>query len=142
MANYIHLKWWNTCDIKNVTYQGSYRNEAYFETELLAPSYVDEEEGFNNGEGVFIKTFEILKKRYKFQINAPEYVADALKFIRLHDNIQLSIIDSTASIVLFQTAIRNVNVNVTYDPAFLDCFATIDFTFEQDDQVVITGCCN
>lgn len=137
-ANYIKLTWTNTCDLGGVLYNGSnFVNKMFLDTDVIRPDYFDEQTGQENGDGVFIINSETLKKRYKFETIGPEYVADALSFMALHDTINIIWING-----LFSSAIRNVKVNVNWEDAFNDCLALIEVSFEQDDQIVNTACCD
>lgn len=137
-ANYIKLTWTNTCDLGGVLYNStSLVNQMFLDTDVIKPEYFSDETGFVNGNDVFVKTEQKLKKRYGFSIIAPEYVADALTFMALHDTINIIYING-----LFSSAIRNVQVAVNWENFLNDCMATIFVTFEQDDQIVNTSCCN
>lgn len=138
MPNYIKLTWKNTCDLGGVFYSSSgFINEMFIDVDIIKPEYNNEEIGQENGNGVFIKTSQKLKKRYKFELIAPEYVADALAFMALHDTIRLMFVNG-----LYSTEIRNVKVSVNWEDFLNDCMATIEVSFEQDDQVLKTACCD
>ena len=132
----IKLTYRNSCDIGGVYYSGGFENKLFLDADIVKPEYISVEEGFENGDAVFIKEYESLKKTYRFEIIAPEYIADTLKFMALHDDVKIATMDG-----LYQSQIRNIKVNVTWEEQFNDCMATIEVTFEQDDQITRTGCC-
>lgn len=135
-TNYIKLEYSNSCDLGKVYYAGGFQNVIYLDTEIGAPEYQHEEDGEDNGDGVLIKTFEKLQKIYKFQVLVPEYMADALMFMALHDTITLSYTNG-----LYTASIRNVIVNVTWDEDTNSCMGIVDVSFQQDDQVLKDNCC-
>jgi len=136
MANYIKLQWSNSCDLGGIYYQAGYSNKLYFDTNVGKPEYEEETEEEYNGDGVLISTFQRLVKIYKMQVVCPEYVADALKLLPMHDNISITFLNGQYSGV-----IRNVKVDVSWEDITDDCLATVDISFQQDDQVVKTNCC-
>jgi hypothetical protein len=138
MANYIKITWTNTCDIGRVLYNGTgFTNALFLDTDIIKPLYETEETGYENGNGVFIKTSEKLKKICGFEFYGPEYVADAMKFMAMHDTIQLMFVNRD-----YSSSIRNVEVDVSWDDSMNGCMALIQVRFEQDDQVVKTSCCD
>jgi len=136
MANYIKLQWSNSCDLGGIYYQGGFSNKLYFDTNIGKPEYVEEIEEEYNGNGVLISTFQRLVKVYKFEVVVPEYVADALKLMQLHDTITLTFLNNQ-----YNGAIRNIKADVNWEDITDDCMATVTISFQQDDQVVKTNCC-
>lgn len=136
MANYIKLEWWNSCDLGGIYYQGGFKNRLYFNTNVGKPDYEYEVEEEYNGDGVLISTFKRLVKIYKFQVFVPEYVADALQLMQLHDNIELTFLDGT-----YSSSIRNIKCDVSFEDITNDCMAVATISFQQDDQVIKTNCC-
>jgi hypothetical protein len=135
MATYIRLDWNNTCDLGNIYYGGSFVNTVFFEADIGEPEYSIKEEGHENEEGIFIAKIQKRIKSYKFEVFVPEYVVDALVLMPLHDNIFISLTNG-----LYYSRIRNVEVTPTWE--FNGCMATVEIKFQQDDQVVKTGCCD
>jgi len=134
--NYLKLDWSNSCDLGRVYYSGGFTNTLYLDAEIGKPEYSIEEEGFENGDGVFIKTRERLIKNYKFEIVVPEYIADALVFMALHDNIRISYTNG-----LYSSTVRNVKVNVNWEDITNSCLAIVEVSFQQDDQILKGNCC-
>lgn len=133
----LKLEWWSTCDIGKIYYQGGYKNTVYLDADICRPSYDVLERGGENGAGVFIKNYSRFQKTCEMQVYVPEYLADSLSLIPLHDNIRITYTDGT-----YSGYIRNVNVNVEWDSDSNDCMGLVTITFQQDDQVVATNCCN
>jgi hypothetical protein len=136
MANYIKLTWTNSCDLGTIYYAGGFENKLFLDAEIGAPDYEDVEEGEENDEGVFIKTLEKLQKVHKFQCYVPEYLADALKLLPLHDDVQIFYTNG-----LYSSAIRNIKVDVEWDSGSNECMALVTVSYQQDDQVVKDNCC-
>lgn len=135
-TNYLKIDYSNSCDLGSVYYAGGFVNTIYLDTEIGAPDYQYEEEGEDNGDGVLVKTFEKLQKIYKFQVLVPEYMADALMFMALHDTISISYTNG-----LYIASVRNVVANVTWDEDTNSCMALVEVSFQQDDQVLKDNCC-
>ncbi len=131
----IKLTWRNSCDLGGIYYGGDFENKLFLDTVIVKPEYTFEEEGVNNDEGSFIKDFESLVKTYKFEVVAPEYIANAMTLMALHDDVKIFVPG------LYMAQIRNIKVNVTWEDTFNDCMALIEVTFQQDDQVVKSACC-
>lgn len=132
----IKLTYKNSCDIGGVYYGGGYENILFIDAVVCKPEYDKQEDGFNNDQRVFIKEYDALKKIYKFDLIAPEHIANTLAFMSMHDDVKISWTNG-----LYQSQIRNIKVNVTWEDSFNDCMATIEVLFEQDDQIVNTSCC-
>ncbi len=136
MANYIKLEWNNSCDLGGIYYGGGFVNRYFFDANIGKPDYEYEIEEEFNGDGVLIATFQRLVKTYKFQVFVPEYVADALELMQLHDTITLTFLDGT-----YSSAIRNIKADISWEDMSNDCMAVATISFQQDDQVVKTNCC-
>jgi hypothetical protein len=136
MANYVKLEWTNSCDLGGIYYQAGFENRLFFDANVGKPDYEEEIEEQYNGDGVLIATFQRLVKIYKFQVFVPEYVADALKLMQLHDTITLTFLDGT-----YSSSIRNIKADVSFEDLSNDCMALCTISFQQDDAVVKTNCC-
>ena len=94
MSNYLKLEWWDTdtmlFDGGAIWYNSdNYKNTLYLPTTVGKPTYQFEEEG-EERNGYFFAEKQISKKQYAFQFLAPEYLCDALRFLRMHENIQVT----------------------------------------------------
>lgn len=136
MATYIKLEWGNSCDLGTIYYNGGFKNIVYFDSEIGEPGYENVEEGFENSEGVFIKTSEKLQKVYKFVVVVPEYLADALAALPLHDSIIISTTDG-----LFRQAVRNVRTDISPESITNSCLFTVEVRFQLNDQIIKDNCC-
>ncbi len=136
MANYIKLEWSNTCNLGRIYYAGDFKNRLFFEADIGKPEYEEEIEEEKNSDGVPIATFQSLNKIYKFQVYVPEYVADALMAMALHDTITLTAINAQ-----YTASIRNVKVDVDFEDMSNDCMALCTVSFQQDDQITKGSCC-
>lgn len=137
MANYIKLEWWDTCDIGGIYYQDGFKNTVFLDTDIGRPDYnvlIEEQE---NGEGVPIMDYGRVQKIPQIQCYVPEYLADALSLLPLHSNVRMTYTNG-----LYAGLVRNVSVNVEWDSENNDCMALVTISFQQDDQVVKTNCCD
>lgn len=135
--DYIKLEWWNTCDIGGIYYQGGFVNTIYIPSDICKPSYntlIEEEE---NGEGVPVMSYGRVQKIPEIQYYVPEYLADALSLLSVHNNVRFTYTNG-----LYAGLVRNCTINVEWDTDSNDCMALVTITFQQDDQVVVTNCCD
>ena len=91
---YVRVEWWDNEDFVFdggcIVYQGvRYRNVLYLNTQIGKPEYKFEEEG-ENRDGYFFPEKQISEKVYKFTFAAPEYLCDAMRFIRMADNVLIT----------------------------------------------------
>lgn len=131
----IQLTYSNSTDLGGVYYGAGFQNKLFIDAPIVKPDYVRVQEGYENDRAVFMPEYDSIKKKYKFEIIAPEYIADTLTFMALHNDIKIAYTNG-----LYQSQIRNVEVNVNWEDTFNDCMATIEVFFEQDDQIVKTAC--
>lgn len=91
VSDYLKISW---SDTENMEYEGGqivysgipFKNVVYLCTELGKPEYVFEEEG-EKRDGYFFPEKQISEKTYKFTFLAPEFLIDALRIIRMSDNV-------------------------------------------------------
>jgi len=87
------ISWSNTKDLADIYYSASdyvYGNNLIFDGVVAKPDYPIEEEGTEDGEGNFLPTFQRSYKQYKMWFYAPEWVADAVRLIPLHDSVTIN----------------------------------------------------
>ena len=87
------LVWQNTVnDLGGIIYNitPAYKNSLIFDCVLAKPEYIIEEEAVEDGDGNQIPTFQRSVKLYKFWFYGPEYIADALSLVSLHDTVTLT----------------------------------------------------
>lgn len=90
---YLKIVWWDNEDLffnaGSILYKSAgFKNILYLDTEIGRPDYKFEEEG-DERDGYFFPEKQISKKVYKFTAPIPEYLADAMRLIRLSDNITI-----------------------------------------------------
>lgn len=90
MTGYLKIEYW---DDDNMYYEGGaiiyntgFRNTVYLCSQLGKPDYEFEEEG-ENRDGYFFPEKQISEKTYHFIFLAPEYLCDAMRIIRMSDNV-------------------------------------------------------
>lgn len=133
---YIKLTWGNSCNLGKIYYESGFVNKLYIDAPIGKPDYEYEVEEEYNSDGVLVSTYKRLVKIYKFEMFAPEYVADALQAMQLHDNINITLTDGT-----YSSAIRNVKVDVSWEGISNECLALCTVSFQQNDQITRTNCC-
>lgn len=94
MTKHLLLEWWNeetmTFDGGSIYYNGTtYKNKLYLPTTVGKPTYQFEEEG-EERNGYFFAEKQISRKQYVFNFLAPEYLCDALRFLRMHDFVTVT----------------------------------------------------
>lgn len=97
IENFYKLTWWNSVDINGqviyneTTLPCGFRNNLFIDASLFEPEYDTTTENVKNGENDDIPIFNKWQKSIKFQIvKAPEFLADSLSAIFLHDNVFLT----------------------------------------------------
>ena len=91
--DYLKIVWW---DEKNLVFDSgkiiynspAYKNILYLDTDIGKPDYKFEEDG-KERDGYFFAEKQLSEKVYRFTFVAPEYLCDAIRFIRLSDNVQI-----------------------------------------------------
>lgn len=94
MDGYVRVEWWDNedflCEAGRIVYEGiKYRNVVYLPTQVGKPEYKFTEEG-EARDGFFFPEKQISEKVYKFNFVAPEFLCDAMRFIRMADNILIT----------------------------------------------------
>ena len=94
---YLKIEWWDLADFimdaGAIVYQYSngtqFKNVVYLPSDIAKPEYIFEDEG-ETRDGYFFPTKQISEKRYRFNFLAPEYLLDAMRFIRMADFAQIT----------------------------------------------------
>lgn len=97
ISPYLKIEWWDDQDlvmqncriVYNVTSVVPYHSVVFLDTQLGMPQYDFEEEG-ETRDGLYFPEKMISEKTYKFTFLAPEYLLDAMRFIRMSDHIQIT----------------------------------------------------
>jgi hypothetical protein len=131
---HIRLEWSNTCDLSNILYQTGFINQIYLLADVGKPSYNLTEEGDNNGDNEFVKSFQKWEKTHKIELLVPEFILETLSLIPLHDQITIFLQNGTGA------RVKDMTIS---EPAWqtAGCFANviIEFTI---DYIIKTKCCN
>lgn len=96
IENFYKLTWWHDSDLNGdvifdeETLSCEYRNVLYLDAELFKPEYDTTTESVKNGENDEVPTFRKWQKSITLLVvRCPEFLADVLSSIFLHDNIRL-----------------------------------------------------
>lgn len=97
ISPYMRVEWWDNQDlvmrnsriVYNVTNAVTYHSVVFLDTQLGMPDYEFEEEG-ETRDGLYFPEKMISEKTYKFAFLAPEYLLDAMRFVRMSDHIQIT----------------------------------------------------
>jgi hypothetical protein len=113
-----------------IMYASPYKNFVYLNTQVGKPEYIFEEEVSKRDGYNFIEK-QISEKRFKFEFIAPEFLCDALRIVRMHDNINITNIDGT---------IYNVE-SILINPKWQEVgdIAVVDVEFECDTVIKKIG---
>ena len=85
LPRYVKLDWWDNDSDGNP----GFINTLYIDTIVGKPKYEFDEEGTDR-DGYFFTEKQLSKKVYRFGFVAPEYLCDALRIVRMSDNIQIT----------------------------------------------------
>lgn len=97
ISPYLKIEWWDDQDlvmrdsriVYEITSAVKYKSVVFLDTQLGMPEYEFEEEG-EKRDGLFFPEKMISEKTYRFIFLAPEYLLDAMRFIRMSDHIQIT----------------------------------------------------
>jgi hypothetical protein len=93
LDNYLKLEYWDNekliLDWGRIDYSGSFKFNLYLDTQLGRPEYIFEEEVQKRDGFKYIEK-QISEKTFKFNFVAPEYLLDAMRLIRMSDNIVIT----------------------------------------------------
>lgn len=94
VSHCLKLEYWDNQDFPLSTkyvidYSENYKNFLYLPVEIGMPEYPFEEEVTKRDGFSFIEK-QISEKKYKFVFVAPEYLCDAIRIIRMHDNVVIT----------------------------------------------------
>lgn len=91
---FIKIEWWDNDDfvLENgrIVYEDvKYHNVVFINSQVGKPEYKFVEEG-ETRDGYFFPEKQLSEKVYKFTFIAPEYLCDAMRFIRMADNVLIT----------------------------------------------------
>jgi len=131
MNDYINIQFWNSCDA-DIYYLGGFKQSLYLDTDFIAPEWELDEEGQEDGDKEFVRTFGKVKKTYNCEFIAPEFLVQALTFMQIHDNIYVTLkTGETAKVI---------DMKIDKEWVFSFCFAKIKLSLVVD--FTISTCCN
>jgi hypothetical protein len=88
------IEYYNTNDLGGIDYtngtEAQYKNTLIIDATLAKPEYTIDEEATEDGDGNVLITFQRRVKLFKMWFYAPEYIADAVSLIPLHDYVTLT----------------------------------------------------
>lgn len=90
LTNFIKIEYWDFVDFVTpdavIPYGTEFRNWFYVKSEIGKPEYPFAEElEERDGRKYFEK--QISEKRFRFEFLAPEFLCDAVRIVRMHDNV-------------------------------------------------------
>ena len=133
---YLTIEYYNTCDIGDLLYAEGLTQTIWFESETMEQSFSQEEEGANNGDNQFVRSFARQVKKYVARTkDMPSFMVDVFNRMKLHDTVSLTDLVGDVNSVY--------NLEVTHEWMDNDkYYAIIVLTFDYDEAFVIAGCCN
>lgn len=97
VSKYLKLEYWDNQNLpvfdNHIDYESGYKNTVYLQTQLGKPEYPFEEEIVKR-DGYEFPEKQLSEKRFRFTFLAPEFLIDALRIVRMHDNVYITNIDS------------------------------------------------
>ena len=135
LDGHLYIEWWDEYDLQYegglIRYTGTakYKNRIYLCAEVGKPDYPFTEEGIDR-DGYFFPEVQISEKRYRFFFDAPEYLCDVLRVIRLSDYVEVVC-----------KGITYKCDRITFSPAWGDraVLARVTAEFETDTVIKKTG---
>jgi hypothetical protein len=86
----IKIEYWNSKDILDCHYEGSYQNRFWLDVDIAKPEYIVNREQFEDSYGDKHNIFLKWEKQYSFELHCIETVTDMLSMITLHDNVWIT----------------------------------------------------
>jgi hypothetical protein len=134
MSRYLKFEWRHRGDILGILYQKGYFNRWYTEANLSRSESEIEEEGKNDGTGMFHPTFQRYIENLSINEICPEYLADALMCLKMHSEITLTRPTQGDS----NTEIVNPAVNIEWQS---NVMALVTVQFQQVTETYVHGAC-
>jgi hypothetical protein len=134
---HMNLTWSQDCDFTNVPYKSGFYNSFWFEhtADIGNRDHRDTIEKIENGERKPIVSFQRTVPLISIDTSmVPDYILEALKFMTLHENINLTLKYGQGS-----GAIENVDVKQKW--LFDDCFCNVTITFD-NPALLKDNCCD
>lgn len=120
----IRIKYTNTAgNVAGINYDGTgFIPELFLDVNVGKPIYNYIEEGNENRDMGFNRSFARIEKQYSFETAVQEYILDALMVMQLHDHIEITLSNGTT---VYPTELR------VSDPEWTaaEAFARVTVTF-------------
>lgn len=140
----IKIRYYNNRDVAGIAYGNGFTPEVYLDVDVGKPTYVYSEEGEEEPDGSFRRTFARVEKQYTITTYLQEYMIDAMAALQLHDNIEVWLSNGnvlsvdefritdpdwddlrglgeiTMTFIVYQDSVANGCANVTTDCATLN----------------------
>ncbi|MGN6491164.1 MAG: hypothetical protein ACTHLE_04150 [Agriterribacter sp.] len=131
---YTRFEWGNSCDVGPILYQTGYKNRIYLDTKIHNETPTIEEEGDENGEGVFIPSAQRYIDNLNIEDILPYHIADALLVMAMHKDVTLTTPFST-----YTSTIKELKPTVAQEEnTWLYRFT---MTFQQESIYKNGNCC-
>lgn len=126
----------NTCDIGDIIYQDGLMQTAWLKSEPMEMAFPQEEQGANDGNGRFVRSYARQVKKYIVRTpQMPDYMVEVFNRMKLHDTVEITnLIGDTNDVYNLE-----VDHEWLYDDKY---YAQINLTFDHNEAFVIVGCCN
>ncbi len=132
---YLTINFQNSCDIGDMMYEAGFEQTMFLNSEPMEQTYPTKEEGQENGEGKFVRTFARQVKKYNCKAGSfPDYMIDVFNRMKLYDDIEL--IDTVGNV----NQVHNLEAEHEWLPPG-KYYANINLTFDYDEAVVVMACC-
>lgn len=133
--DYVRFVFSNTCDIGGINYHDGLEHTLFLKGETMEPSFPLNEEGQENGEGLFVRTFARQVKKYSFRtLEMPGYIIELLHRMRMHDTIEITDTVGDSNTVY--------NLEVEHEWLFDDkYYGRADMLFDYDEVYLASSCC-
>jgi hypothetical protein len=125
----------NSCDLGDIHYT-DFDQTLWLETEVMEPTFPYVEKGQENGNGVFVPTWQRQDKTYNIRtLLIPQYIVDVLHRLKVHETITLT--DLVGDI----WAVQQIDIeHEWHDNDKYYAIATI--IADLGEGIVKTGCCS
>lgn len=134
--DYLIIDFSNTCDIGDIIYQDGLTQTIWLKSEPMETSFPQEEQGANDGNGRFVRSYARQVKKYIVRTpQMPDYMVEVFNRMKLHDTVEITnLIGDTNDVYNLE-----VDHEWLYDDKY---YAQINLTFDHNEAFVIAGCCN
>lgn len=134
----IGIKWASSKGrVGDLIYPADFENYINIEAQIVPGEPQIEEETKENGFGEEFPTLQILTQGFSFSFMAPNYLAQALSALQLHDKFQIMNRPKGDYEEAFDDKIKNVRTKVTPEEDGLFSFVEISYV---EETIIATAC--